>query len=167
MHDISCEICRDLIPLVNDGVASRESEEAVRKHCEHCPECASFLNGEISDDTHVFEKKLNRSVNLYAAIVLLAVMMYGISLTGGNNMLMNAVIMPVCGILGFLVFGWKAVYKTPVIILIFTAVQILSETDNGGISEVVMMVILYSIFAVIGIVIAALLKYALHKEEHV
>lgn len=165
MHEISCEVCRDLIPLVNDGVASGESVEAVLQHCEHCRECAAFLHQEIREDNHVFERKLNRSVNLYTAIVMMAVMMYGICLTGGNNMLMNAVIMPVCGILGFIVFGWKSVYKTPVIILIFTSIHLLTAADHDGIAEVVMMVFLYSIFALIGMVIAALLKYAFQKEE--
>ena len=30
--DISCEVCRDLMPLVRDGVASADSEALVRVH---------------------------------------------------------------------------------------------------------------------------------------
>ena len=29
IHKISCEICRDLMPLVRDGVALHDSREAV------------------------------------------------------------------------------------------------------------------------------------------
>lgn len=32
--DISCEVCRDLMPLVRDGVASADSEALVRAHTE-------------------------------------------------------------------------------------------------------------------------------------
>ena len=32
MIELSCQICRDLIPLVQDGVASEESVNAVTAH---------------------------------------------------------------------------------------------------------------------------------------
>ena len=43
MND-ECEIIQDLIPLVNDGVASNSSKELVLKHCKHCTICESMLN---------------------------------------------------------------------------------------------------------------------------
>ena len=36
---ISCAVCRDLLPLVQDGVASEESAALVRRHLEGCPAC--------------------------------------------------------------------------------------------------------------------------------
>lgn len=34
---IPCAVCRDLIPLVQDGVASPESEALVKAHLQTCP----------------------------------------------------------------------------------------------------------------------------------
>ena len=39
MYEISCEMCRDLIPLVEDGVASADSRAAVEHHLQNCPVC--------------------------------------------------------------------------------------------------------------------------------
>ena len=38
---IPCAVCRDLAPLVADGVASAESEALVCAHLEVCPACAA------------------------------------------------------------------------------------------------------------------------------
>ena len=35
--EIPCAVCRDLIPLVQDGVASPESEALVKAHLQTCP----------------------------------------------------------------------------------------------------------------------------------
>lgn len=35
--EIPCAVCRDLIPLVQDGVASPESEALVKAHLQACP----------------------------------------------------------------------------------------------------------------------------------
>ena len=43
---ISCGICRDLLPLVLDGVAAPESEAAVRAHLAACPECRAVWQAE-------------------------------------------------------------------------------------------------------------------------
>ena len=44
VSDISCDVCRDLIPLVADGVASEDSETLVREHIDHCPACQAYLD---------------------------------------------------------------------------------------------------------------------------
>ena len=38
---ISCAVCRDLAPLVADGVASADSAALVRAHLAACPSCAA------------------------------------------------------------------------------------------------------------------------------
>ena len=38
---IPCEVCRDLAPLVADGVASEQSAALVRAHLAACPACAA------------------------------------------------------------------------------------------------------------------------------
>ena len=39
MNDITCDVCRDLMPLVKDGIASADSRLAVERHLESCPSC--------------------------------------------------------------------------------------------------------------------------------
>ena len=36
MNEITCDVCMDLIPLVQDGVASQDSVLAVENHIKNC-----------------------------------------------------------------------------------------------------------------------------------
>ena len=60
--DISCEVCRDLMPLVRDGVASADSEALVRVHTERCGGCRTMLESEtppehsMPDDARVLRR---------------------------------------------------------------------------------------------------------------
>lgn len=47
MTELTCDICRDLIPLVVDGVASEDSEAAVKAHVASCAECGALYRGEL------------------------------------------------------------------------------------------------------------------------
>ena len=42
---IPCAVCRDLMPLVQDGVASPESEALVKAHLAACPACRALRQG--------------------------------------------------------------------------------------------------------------------------
>lgn len=39
---ISCQVIEDLLPLVQDGVASAESAALVQEHCAHCSACRAL-----------------------------------------------------------------------------------------------------------------------------
>ena len=39
-QDLPCGVCRDLIPLVRDGVACADSRRLVEAHTAHSPRCA-------------------------------------------------------------------------------------------------------------------------------
>lgn len=41
--EITCDVCRDLIPLVVDGVASEDSEKLVEGHTAHCEACRAYM----------------------------------------------------------------------------------------------------------------------------
>lgn len=47
MIQITCEICMDLIPLVQDGVAAGDSVSAVEQHIQSCPQCRAMWEGQI------------------------------------------------------------------------------------------------------------------------
>ena len=46
MDQIPCEIIRDLIPLVADHAASKESEKLVQEHIAECGSCRALLQYE-------------------------------------------------------------------------------------------------------------------------
>lgn len=43
--EIPCAVCRDLIPLVQDGVASRKVKLLVKPTCKPAPECRTPVAG--------------------------------------------------------------------------------------------------------------------------
>ena len=47
---IPCAVCRDLMPLVQDGVASPESEALVKAHLAACPACRALRQGTVAPD---------------------------------------------------------------------------------------------------------------------
>lgn len=47
---ISCDVCRDLAPLVADGVASADSAALVREHLAHCEACRAEFSGLCPED---------------------------------------------------------------------------------------------------------------------
>lgn len=89
MDKLNCAVVRDLMPLVVDDVASKESKEAVEKHMESCETCRAYYGGmtaqigkmAVSPDTETsfikfcrkMEKKLSSRKLLIGAIILIVV----------------------------------------------------------------------------------------------
>ena len=84
--EIPCAVCRDLIPLVQDGVASPESEALVKAHLQTCPECRTLWQAgggqalpqslPAPDDARLLQKirhKYNTGVLLFVRGAVLAV----------------------------------------------------------------------------------------------
>lgn len=116
---IPCAVCRDLAPLVADGVASAESEALVRAHLEVCPACAAewpelCAEGERPDQAGVPEtvplpddirvlRRLHRKLNRRSALLLTAGALGGALLTYSNRFNLIILFFPlVCG-----VFSWQ------------------------------------------------------------
>ena len=116
---IPCAVCRDLAPLVADGVASAESEALVRAHLEVCPACAAewpelCAEGERPDHADVPEtvplpddirvlRRLHRKLNRRSALLLTAGALGGALLTYLNRFNLIILFFPlVCG-----VFSWQ------------------------------------------------------------
>jgi len=65
-----CDLIRDLIPLVHDGVASEPSGKAVREHLAGCSECRKFseqyrLPTRLESDTAVLEAPVIHGAQTY------------------------------------------------------------------------------------------------------
>lgn len=142
-QNLSCDVCRDLMPLVRDGVASDGSRAAVERHLTQCPACRAIWRGEEPpppNDRRVLGRIRSR-VRLWMGGVLAAGMLMGLLFsTSGDSLPWNAVVMPVLGVL-FWFFGGR--YRplllpgTAVLIFLFNLAQLWSDSlrnayDLGG-----------------------------------
>lgn len=169
MTEITCEMCMDLMPLVHDGVASQDSIAAVEHHLQACSDCRSLFEGQIPvpSDRDILLKKLQKEARLFSSMVLMFGIFYGLMLTAGSGLFYNILIMPVIGAIGYYLFQWKALYKIPILLLITHFI-----TNALGLGEEYLEPVsllfwtgLYCLFALLGTAIAALLHFALKKEE--
>ena len=169
MNKITCDMCIDLMPLVQDGVASEDSRNAVLQHLQECPDCRALYEGEIPAPTksHELLDKVQRRAQLFSAMVMMFGIFYGLMLTAGNGIFMNVIIMPIIGGIGYFLFRWKGLYIVPSLLLVTHFV-----TNYLGLgSEVLepmglfMWTVIYCGVALVGFVIAALLHFVFRKED--
>ena len=170
MSKINCEICMDLIPLVQDGVASQDSCQAVQEHLEECESCRRIYHGEEIPpaDSNKIYQKLRHKMQLLTSIMMMA-MFFGLGLTAQEGMFYNILIMPIIGVLGYLIWQWKAAYNVPLLLVITHLVThffgMFWKTEQFGIPDLLIWTGLYAVFAVIGVCIAGLLHFVFRKEE--
>lgn len=168
---ISCDICMDLIPLVQDGVASADSRDAVEEHVKTCEECRSVYEDNkiaLSTDVSVVFRKVQRQIQTFTIVLMMLGMFFGVSFTASEQMFYNCIIMPIIGALGYMLLRWKAVYKVPVLLIlshgVINLLNALRQMECLDIYSLLIWTFIYSIFVWMGIVIAWLLHYAFRKE---
>lgn len=170
MNKISCDICIDLMPLVQDGVASKDSRDAVLQHLQDCVHCRALYEGEIPKSSNSKEiwSKVKRRAQLFSAMVMMFGIFYGLMLTAGNGIFMNIIIMPIIGAIGYYLFRRKGLYIVPSLLLVTHIVT--NYLGLGG--EVLnpmglfLWTAIYCGIALVGFVIAALLHFACKKEDN-
>lgn len=171
MNEISCDICMDLIPLVQDGIASGDSRKAVEEHVKKCEKCAAFYKNETTPlvDAQKIWKTVTRRVRIFLAALLLLGIFFGLSLTASRDMFYNSLLMPLVGVVGYVVFRWHALYVVPCMMLLTNCLSGLLGMLRGvellDFASGVMWVAIYSIFVAIGTVIAGLLHFAFRRER--
>ncbi len=170
MNEITCDICMDLMPLVQDGIASEDSRLAVERHVQSCENCRALYDGQVqpsADGTQIW-MKFQRKLRFSTAMVMMLGIFFGLGLTASSEMFYNSLLMPVIGVLGYIVLRWKAVYMVPILLLFANGLSFLFSVMLG-VNELdllsrIMWTFIYSIFVWVGIVIAGLLHFAFRKE---
>ena len=185
-----CSIVRDLLPLYVENMLSSESADFVNEHLKECHSCLRELeslkggntllithdeNTEKSSNAEPFKlimKRFKRQFYTfgYAFIIFLSFLGVGLIMVDGLAVLYNILIMPVIGILGYYMLGWKSVYKIPTLLLVVDlivyAFKLVDYQLLGiGFAPTLIYILVFSVFALIGVAIAFLLNYALKKEE--
>ena len=171
MTKITCEICQDLIPLVQDGIASADSEAAVREHLKYCEECKRLYDGEIppESDAEKIYRSIQKKMRGFFSMILMMGIFIGLSITEGADVFYNILLMPVIGAIGYYLFRWRAKYKIPVFLfIIFFALNVLGLAWGGEVMDIftiLMYSLIYVAFVLVGIIIAGLLHFAFRKED--
>lgn len=176
MTKIPCGLCRDLIPLVKDGVASPESEAAVLDHIKTCAECHALYDGDLApmpDDAKIL-KRLHRSASLWALALLAGGVLLGAGISNTSAVFYNTLLLPAIGAVGVLLLRrrvlWLALFT-----FLATALWQLAANISQALSAQqpitpdillsgLLLALIYLLFLFAGIAIAALLRYALTKE---
>lgn len=170
---ISCRICEDLMPLVKDGIATDDSNIAVKNHIENCNKCRErYKDEKLIDVNFELENSFLKIKRKYRLILILTIIfstLLGIGITATQNQFYNILLMPVIGIMGYIILRYKSLYIVPIFIVTIHIVYILLQIVMGRkvFYEFVPLIIydlIYYFFVVLGIVIAGLLHFVFKKE---
>lgn len=169
--DIGCEICKDLLPLVEDGVASEESCAAVQAHLERCPACRTLAKGAVpppAPDGEALLRRVRRTLRGLTLVILLAGVLFGVGLSSSMNMFYNSLIMPAMGAAAYYVWRWKAAAVLPPLLAGMSLVCWLLCWGWGVEAEplpaYLIWAVIYCVLALVGVAIAGLFHFALKKE---
>ncbi len=112
---IPCDIIKDLLPLYNDGVCSKESINAVEEHLSDCPDCTKELE-KLKEDSpaDMLKKEENDIIGTFRKSNLKKLLFFGVCL----------VIFPVINLLFTLMYGDS---RTAVNVLFITVLVMLNS----------------------------------------
>ena len=171
MNKITCDICMDLIPLVKDGIASEDSRAAVEEHIRECPDCAAAYGDPVPapQKENLALRKIRSRIRIGLSMLLMFGILFGINLTEGTDVFNNSLIMPLLGVLGYILFRWRALYLMPLLLfgtsLVMSFIGMLKGAYDGDPVTLIIWTGLFSLFAIGGVVIAGLLHFAFRKED--
>ena len=111
---------------------------------------------------------MRRKVQFFFVMLLMFGIFFGLGLTGSSELFYNSLIMPIVGIFGYVIFRWKSLYAVPLLLLITNVISFVLNVFRGieelGMYSRVMWTGIYSVFVIVGIIIAGLIHYAFRKE---
>ena len=173
-----CCLMDELLPLYAEDIVSKEASEIIKSHIENCPECREKLSffkatEEVfapvaEDEIKPFRKMLKKtkrqfSVLCYAVIILL--LFIGVSFSDwGETMLRSIAVMPAAGILGYVLFRYKALYKLPLMLLLAEIIAFVIGFIERDIYMIGLNMALACLFILLGFLIAMLVHFAFRKE---
>lgn len=177
--EISCDVCMDLIPLVQDGVASEESAALVNEHAETCADCRTLLREETpavlckeADEQMI--KRLRRPT-FWMGILLMAVgCLLCVSQGFIGDIAYSVLILPPLGILAVFVLGkrwWLFPASVFVVSVVWNVTYYIAVLSRNGASlqagwpAATVYACTYAGFALAGGAAFLLYCYALRKNN--
>lgn len=175
MSRIGCGACRDLLPLVEDGVASEESRQLVEEHLQGCERCRREagktvpIGEQAENPPDSVLRQLRRRLLLWGGLLVFAGCVCGILLTYSVGMFYNFLLMPAAGAVSLLLFGKKGLLAAPAVgLAAFLWMGGRTLAEGGKLSEFAAdwpYAVIYALLCLLGAAAAALLRFAFRKEE--
>ena len=177
---LDCCVVRDLLPLYVENMVSEQTADYIKQHLAECPDCQTEFDS--FKDTAIFHtpeqtlepeskpfqrimRRLNRQMYSLSYGLIVFFVLWGFSLTGGEDLMYNSVIMPIVGLFGYYVFRWKALYKMPILLFAVNLLAYFLHFAQIDFISVFPWTAIYSIFVILGVLIAFLLHFAFRKER--
>ena len=178
-----CSIILDLLPLYVEDMVSEETAKYVSEHLATCPECQAELekmregtsvstiesqptpNADSAKPFKKVMKRMNRQLYSLSYSLVIFFIFLGFGWTSGEHLLYNSLIMPIVGVFGYIVFGWRSLYKIPILLLAIDMFVCVFELVPIDIYSAILWTLIYSLFVFVGVAIAFLLHFALRKEK--
>lgn len=179
-HNISCSVCQDLLPLVQDGVASPDSCRLVAAHLAQCADCRNLCQGglhpvAVPDDRAIVSGIRKRVYGFLLLMVCIGTAL-GLAFSNSQHMFYNILIMPAVGALSYILLKQRA-YFAPLVLFglsyiwLFIA-QIVECLSTGRAFELsfftlpLFFSVIYTVCCLLGVVTAHLFHFAFKKENH-
>ncbi|MPN13808.1 hypothetical protein SDC9_161134 [bioreactor metagenome] len=174
LPEISCEVCMDLIPLVQDGVASEDSTALVEQHIATCAACRAAMGQPVKPDEEGSRilVRIKRKFSWWLLLLILVGVIAGMSLQFNEMFAYNLIIMPFLGAAVYL-WGQQKWYTMPLLLFVGGFLwQLFSLNFTGFADSFAESAALagfigfsYGALALLGTAVAALLRYAFAKEK--
>ena len=172
---IDCCVAKDLIPLYVENLLSDETAAILKEHLEECEKCKNeylkekdnlpnFKDYENDESINSFSKsmkRVNRRLGSFFYCSLILLFMLGCSLTDGEGLFYNTVILPIAGALGYYAFGLHSLYKLPILLAVVEAFAYFTKMTSADLSQLLFFTPIYFAFVLAGILIALLLHYGI------
>jgi len=172
MNQIGCDVAMDLMPLVEDGVASHGTCVLLHEHMAACLQCKARFGNPLPvdmDDAAVVGKIKKQMVYVLVSIMLIGTL-FGLAISDSMDLFYNALVMPAIGVLGYLLLKRKAYWVVLGMFTMSVLWVIVRELFNGymDMTEILMTAgvwaVIFAGFTVVGIAIGWLLTYAFRNE---
>lgn len=168
----------DLIPLVQDGVASEDSIVLVKEHLKECGQCKEILSANSQKDIQIADKKqikaIKKSLSIMWVSILVIGALIGIGMTFSQGMFYNSFLMPLLGVIAYFILRrrcWVGFVSLFFISYIWQTIQGLLEGAFRDVSIGSILVygfpfsMIYCILFLFGSIIGFLLHFAFRKEK--
>ena len=118
----------------------------------------------VSSSPHIKEGTTTASIMRDVLIALTPALLWGVYVFG-----LNALLMPLIGTVGFYLFHWCAAYLIPCLLFVTHGISnILAFVRNTGhlaLTELMLYIGAYCVYALFGVVVTGLLCYVFGKED--
>lgn len=152
-----CNIIQDLIPLVNDGVASEESKQLVIEHCKECKICHELLEEKPIIDVEKLDinwKHKTRKVWIGCMALLI---LFACSFSTTYHQFQNFLLIPSIGAIGYGLLKQKVYILYILIFISHLLIEVLQR--SLGVS-VIFYTLIYWVLLSIGVFIYWCYHYA-------